>query len=260
MTQAFNLSQFANKVNTSGQADLTTAVTGTLPVANGGTGATTLTSGDVLIGAGTGAVTSVAAGTTGNVLTSNGTTWTSAAAIGGQLKTEIFTAPGTWTKPASCSIVRVAVSGGGGGGGGSTPTTTRRQGGSGGYAYVSDIPVSAPVAITIGSAGNGALNGTGTPGSTSSFGSVVSCTGGTGGGPAIGADGVATVSSGTTLSLTSSSGNTLTGAGGSSNTGPTGLAYSIPGKFVAGNPGSSRTFPIAGNGGIGGAVAIEYIG
>jgi hypothetical protein len=60
MTQAFNLSQFANKVNTSGQADLTTAVTGTLPVANGGTGITS-------------------AGSNGNVLTSNGTVWTSAA-------------------------------------------------------------------------------------------------------------------------------------------------------------------------------------
>jgi len=41
MTQAFNLSQFANKVNTSGQASLTTAVTGLLPVANGGTGTAT---------------------------------------------------------------------------------------------------------------------------------------------------------------------------------------------------------------------------
>ena len=35
MTQAFNLSQFANKVDSTGKADLTTAVTGTLPVANG---------------------------------------------------------------------------------------------------------------------------------------------------------------------------------------------------------------------------------
>ena len=41
MSQAFNLSQFANKVNTSGQASLTTAVTGLLPVANGGTGTAT---------------------------------------------------------------------------------------------------------------------------------------------------------------------------------------------------------------------------
>jgi hypothetical protein len=60
MTQAFNLSQFANKVNTSGQASLTTAVTGTLPVANGGTGITS-------------------AGSNGNVLTSNGTAWVSSA-------------------------------------------------------------------------------------------------------------------------------------------------------------------------------------
>jgi hypothetical protein len=41
MTQAFNLSQFANNVNTSGQASLTAAVSGTLPVANGGTGTAT---------------------------------------------------------------------------------------------------------------------------------------------------------------------------------------------------------------------------
>ena len=80
MTQAFNLSQFANKVNTSGQADLTTAVTGTLPVANGGTGAASLTANNVLLGNGTSAVQVVAPSTSGNVLTSNGTTWTSAAA------------------------------------------------------------------------------------------------------------------------------------------------------------------------------------
>lgn len=42
MTQAFNLSQFANNVNSSGKADLTNAATGTLSVANGGTGSTTL--------------------------------------------------------------------------------------------------------------------------------------------------------------------------------------------------------------------------
>ena len=58
--------------------DLTTQVTGTLPVANGGTGATTLTANNVLLGNGTSALQTVAPGTTGNVLTSNGTTWTSA--------------------------------------------------------------------------------------------------------------------------------------------------------------------------------------
>jgi hypothetical protein len=54
-------------------------VTGTVAVANGGTGATTLTANNVLLGNGTSAVQAIAPGTTGNVLTSNGTTWVSSA-------------------------------------------------------------------------------------------------------------------------------------------------------------------------------------
>lgn len=54
---------------------LTADVTGTLPVANGGTGAATLTSNAVLLGNGTGALQTVAAGTSGRALVSNGTTW-----------------------------------------------------------------------------------------------------------------------------------------------------------------------------------------
>lgn len=52
---------------------------GTLPVAAGGTGATTLTVNNVLLGNGTSALQVVAPGTSGNVLTSNGTTWSSTA-------------------------------------------------------------------------------------------------------------------------------------------------------------------------------------
>jgi hypothetical protein len=52
-------------------------------VEKGGTGATTLTANNVLLGNGTSALQAVAPGATGNVLTSNGTTWTSAAASGG---------------------------------------------------------------------------------------------------------------------------------------------------------------------------------
>jgi hypothetical protein len=58
-------------------------VTGTVAVANGGTGSTTLTANNVLLGNGASAVQVVAPGTSGNVLTSNGTTWTSAAPTGG---------------------------------------------------------------------------------------------------------------------------------------------------------------------------------
>jgi len=53
-----------------------------LPVASGGTGLTTATG--VLVGAGS-SVSAVAAGTNGNLLTSNGTTWTSAAAPSGMV-------------------------------------------------------------------------------------------------------------------------------------------------------------------------------
>jgi len=56
-----------------------TAVT----VAQGGTGATTLTSGSVLVGAGTSAISSVAPGTSGNLLTSNGSAWVSSTPAGG---------------------------------------------------------------------------------------------------------------------------------------------------------------------------------
>lgn len=70
----------------------TITLAGTLAVANGGTGAATLTANSVLIGNGTSAVQTVAPGTSGNVLTSNGTTWTSAAAPAGS---EIIRVPRT---------------------------------------------------------------------------------------------------------------------------------------------------------------------
>ena len=58
-----------------GSGTITTA--GTLAVANGGTGATSMTANNVILGNGTSAVQVVAPSTSGNVLTSNGTTWQS---------------------------------------------------------------------------------------------------------------------------------------------------------------------------------------
>lgn len=64
---------------------LTDDVIGVLPVANGGTGSDTLAINSVLVGNGTGALQAVAPGVLGNVLTSDGTAWMSAASTGGAL-------------------------------------------------------------------------------------------------------------------------------------------------------------------------------
>ena len=71
-----NLSAASSGAN----SDITsiTGLTTALTVAQGGTGAATLTANNVLLGNGTSALQVVAPGTVGNVLTSNGTTWTSA--------------------------------------------------------------------------------------------------------------------------------------------------------------------------------------
>jgi hypothetical protein len=60
--------------------EVVTASATPFEVSSGGTGAATLTANNVIIGNGTSAVGFVAPGTSGNLLTSNGTTWTSAAA------------------------------------------------------------------------------------------------------------------------------------------------------------------------------------
>lgn len=70
-------------------------------VANGGTGATSLTANNVILGNGTSAVQVVAPGTSGNVLTSNGTTWQSVAGLslsGDNTWTGIQTFAGTSSK------------------------------------------------------------------------------------------------------------------------------------------------------------------
>ena len=55
-----------------GSIDLTAKVTGSLPVANGGTGASSLTANRLLLANGTSAISVLAAGTAGQVMTSNG--------------------------------------------------------------------------------------------------------------------------------------------------------------------------------------------
>jgi hypothetical protein len=63
-----------------------------LAVADGGTGASSFTANNVLLGNGSSSFQVVAPGTAGNILTSNGTTWTSAA-----LSSTVVTTTGTQT-------------------------------------------------------------------------------------------------------------------------------------------------------------------
>jgi hypothetical protein len=90
LAKASNLSDVANATTSrtnlvaaksGANSDITslTGLTTPLTVAQGGTGAATLTANNVLLGNGTSAPQVVAPSTSGNVLRSNGTTWTSAA-------------------------------------------------------------------------------------------------------------------------------------------------------------------------------------
>lgn len=74
---------FAQACGAVGSFDINTQTAGTLLVSRGGTGATTLTTNNVLLGNGTSPLQVVAPGTTGNVLTSDGTTWISSPSSGG---------------------------------------------------------------------------------------------------------------------------------------------------------------------------------
>jgi len=131
-----------------------TAQTVPIPVADGGTGATTLTANNVILGNGTSAPNFVAPGSSGNVLTSNGTTWTSAAAAAFDAGTLMLfqqtTAPTGWTKQTTHDNKALRVVSGTASSGGSVNFTT---------AFASQTPTgSVTITSVSGSAGNTTLS------------------------------------------------------------------------------------------------------
>ena len=110
-----------------------TVLTSNTPVtvAQGGTGAATLTANAVLLGNGASAVQSVAPSTSGNVLTSNGTSWVSTAPAGAssfpagtRMPFNQTSAPTGWTKDTSFNDALMRVVSGAVGSGGSTAFST----------------------------------------------------------------------------------------------------------------------------------------
>lgn len=178
MTQAYNLSQLANKVNVSGQLDAATGLSGVAPVANGGTnnGSLPVTAGGALYTDGS-KVNNIGAGTTGQVLTSQGASppiWQLPS--GGFSNMQVFTSSGTFTTPSSTTKIKITVVGGGGNGGTPfttpavpSPVTTQGAGGGAGATVIGVISVasSTPYPVTVGGIAG-----------TSSFSSFASATGG----------------------------------------------------------------------------------
>jgi hypothetical protein len=211
--------------------------TGTVAVSVGGTGVNTTTAYGVLAGGttATGAFQNIGTGTSTQVLTSNGPGVLPSfqtLVSGGQFQTQVFTTPGTWTKPSSATQVRVTVIGGGSGAG-LTPNP--------------GFP--------------------GSPGGTSSFGALISATGGVAAGGSGSSPGAGTVTTGTSLRTggiwgpsayiptwpsTSTSIGVISGivAVGGLGGNPT---YSISGTSMAGaagQGGGTGTFPNTGFGGL----------
>jgi hypothetical protein len=281
MTQAFNLSQLANNVNTTGQLNAAAGLYNQLPVANGGTGVATVASGNILVGAGTSAMTALAGTNINDVVTWNGSAWVSTVSQGGALQTyTVAVSPGTWTKPATLKGIKVTVIGGGGTPAGSLPASVNQTGAGsgGGGAAIRLYPapsIPGPQPYTVGTAGN-----------TSSFGiaplTVISATGGASGGNTsqsssfiqigglggVGSNGNINVPGSAGLNalviattpaifVAGAGGNSLLGAGGNG-LGPGGPIAGNPGLGYGGGGGGQRGGPYpAGGTGASGVVIIE---
>lgn len=186
-----------------------------------------------------------------------------------QLREQLFTSGGSWTAPTGVTRAQVVVIGAGGGGGGSQPGVPNdgAQGGRGGIAVgnVTVVPGTA-YTITVGTAGTGgATNTNGTGGGTSSFGALMSATGGGAGlfTGVPGADG--TGSSGTTrntnisVTIASPFGGSITSRG--AGTGNTPVVWTISATTAPGVSGAGGIVGGAASAaGVNGLVYVQWVG
>ena len=150
-------------------------------------------------------------GSADQFLKTNGSGTLSFAAAGGGLQSiQVFTSSGTYTKPSGINTIKVICTGGGGGGG-NCPNAKINQQGSGGGGGGTAIEILDASSITSETVTIGAGGGGQSSGSTSSFGSLLSASGGSAGQQAGGFNAPASVGGGSgiggTYNLRGSSGH-----------------------------------------------------
>ena len=247
-----------------GKIGMATHVSGTLPVVNGGTGLASITANNVMLGNGTSALQTVAPGTNGFVLTSNGSSWVSAAISVGSAAT-VFASSGTFTIPAGITKVKMTVVGGGGTGS-SAVGSQGGVGGSGGGAaikWLSGLTPGNTLTVTVGGAAGTSSVASGTQTIT-----TVSATGGDGnyqpGGLGSNGDlnirgnpgGMGSYASSSTSGYGGGGGSSILGGGGAPGTG--GAGNGQPGGAYGGGGGGGGQSSGSGGTGASGVVLFEY--
>jgi hypothetical protein len=222
-----------------------------ISVASGGTGVASLTANNVILGNGTAAVQFVAPGTAGNVLTSNGTTWSSSAGgTTGQAFYGFGAGAYSWTVPTGVTSVCVVCIGAGAGSQGAHWSSG--GGGGGGLAYENNITVVPGQVWTVNVGLGGDVGAGRQSGGSSSFvspASVTVC-------QANGGSGTTGGSGGTTLGYdgggNGGNGNANYGGGGAGGYAGNGGAGNASGSGggAAGGISYSSTYGSAGGGGV----------
>ena len=233
------------------------------------------------------------AGTTGNVMKSDGTNWVSSASgTVGSIVIQVFTGNGTYTPTSGMIYALVEIVGGGGGGGGAATgaggqSAAGSGGGGGEYArgVFSAATIGASQIVTIGAAGTAgaAGNNNGGGGGTSSLGALITTVGGSGGSGSpssaiyglVGGTGGTGGSGGsfrvagqvggtsfgvTSLGISGCGGSSMLGLGGASRHDAVGLVGSGYGAGGSGGACDSSTSELAGAAGTAGYILIvEYV-
>jgi hypothetical protein len=184
---------------------------------------------------------------------------TQASASPGLPIVRIYTSPSPWTKPATLKAIKVTVVGGGGAGGGRPAGTAGAGAGGGGgavaFGFFQAPAIPGPVTITVGATATGTLGAV--AGNPSSFGALVSCTGGGAGGAGIVPNGTGAGGAGGTMTP-SPQVYGLNGATGGSPTVPTTPAAGLrtaASPFATGSFGGPSGFGF----GIGGANSTSIL-